>query len=558
LTSQTATQSGGPANGLMNLTYGYQASAGQMGAGTTAGNAGQLISISGTIGGVTESAAYTYDDLGRLVTSNQTSNTSSAQRRFAYDRWGNRTGMWDAVSGGNQIQSITLQQSGGAPTNRITSVTTNPGGSTVNYSYDAAGNVTNDGVHSYGYDSENRIVSVDGGSTGSYAYDNQNRRYKKTIGSTVTHYVWEGSHVLAEHNGSNGGVLIDYVYSGTRMIAKVASGSTQYYLSDRLSLRLSLDTSGNITGRQGHLPFGEDFGETGTQQKQHFTSYERDSENGTNYAMNRQYFEGIGRFNRGDPLASSARKETPQSFNRYAYANNEPIDHHDPMGLILCGGLDPLAPCTKPPAVFDPLELDPCTPHGASYLLDGFEMANTDLTCTPVPTPAPLPSPLGDYGSPCGSVWANTLRFDKERTYRDGSKTAREHIYRNHISETEFPFPEKSKFYFTDPRWNRTEQIAWVEQLARSIFEKGKGKAFFQDGAWFIVYGVEAIPGRDTIYDGVGLDASMLGRQLTNVVTLVLDSDCQSVSTFFPGLPARMGVDDERIGGAAPHWRSVP
>jgi hypothetical protein len=33
-------------------------------------------------------------------------------------------------------------------------------------------------------------------------------------------------------------------------------------------------------GGQGHLPFGEDFGESGTQQKHHFTSYERDSESG--------------------------------------------------------------------------------------------------------------------------------------------------------------------------------------------------------------------------------------------------------------------------------------
>jgi uncharacterized protein RhaS with RHS repeats len=71
LTSQTATQSGGATNGLMNLTYAYNASAGQMGAGSTAGNAGQLMSISGSIGGATESAAYTYDDLGRLITSNQ-------------------------------------------------------------------------------------------------------------------------------------------------------------------------------------------------------------------------------------------------------------------------------------------------------------------------------------------------------------------------------------------------------------------------------------------------------------------------------------------------------
>src|SRR5262249_35898347 len=122
LTSQTASKSG---NQLMNLTYGYQAQAGQMGALTTTGNAGQLMSINNTstINGTTESASYTYDDLGRLVTSNQTSNGASAQRRFDYDRWGNRTGVWDATSAGNQIQSIALEQSAGTPTNRIQSLT---------------------------------------------------------------------------------------------------------------------------------------------------------------------------------------------------------------------------------------------------------------------------------------------------------------------------------------------------------------------------------------------------------------------------------------------------
>ncbi|MGH7807684.1 MAG: hypothetical protein ACRENT_06280, partial [Thermodesulfobacteriota bacterium] len=124
LTSQTATKNGGPQNGLMNLTYDYHASAGQMGAGSTVGNAGQLMAINNnsSIGGVTESAAYTFDNLGRLITSNQSSNASSAQRRFAYDRWGNRTGVWDATSGGNQIQTISLGQSGGAATNRIQTV----------------------------------------------------------------------------------------------------------------------------------------------------------------------------------------------------------------------------------------------------------------------------------------------------------------------------------------------------------------------------------------------------------------------------------------------------
>ena len=206
---------------------------------------------------------------------------------------------------------------------------------TTNYSFDAAGNVTNDGAHSYGYDSENRVVSVDGGSTASYAYDHQNRRYKKTIGSAVTHCVWQGSQVLAEHNGSTGAVLIDYVYSGSRMIAKVASGSAQYFLSDRLSARLVLDTSSNVIGRQATLPFGEDFGESGTQEKHHFTSYERDSEIGTDYAVNRQYAEGVGRFMSADPYRPSGDLSNPQSANRYVYVLNKPVDFVDPTGLNL-------------------------------------------------------------------------------------------------------------------------------------------------------------------------------------------------------------------------------
>ena len=392
LTSQKAGTSS-PYTNRMDLTYSYSATAGQMGAGSTAGNADQLMSISGTIGSSSESAAYSYDNVGQLVTSDQTSNSASAQRRFEYDRWGNRTTMWDTTSGGNELQSFTLEQSGSAPTNRIQSVTPrnnvalasngatatasstfsssypasatingdrkglnvdsggiwvdgttstypdwlqvsfsgsktineidvftlqddlyNPveptenktfssygivdfqvqywngsswqtvsggsvtgnnkvwkkftfsnittdkirvnvtsalnsrsriteleayesGGGGTSYTYDSAGNVTNDGVHSYGYDSENRLVSVDSGSTATYIYDHQNRRYKRPSASTVTHYVWLGSQVLAEHNGSTGAVMTDYVYYGSRMIARV-SGTAQYFLTDRLSTRL--------------------------------------------------------------------------------------------------------------------------------------------------------------------------------------------------------------------------------------------------------------------------------------------------------------------------------
>jgi RHS repeat-associated protein len=332
LTTQTAVKG---ATSLMNLTHSYQASAGQMGSGSTAGNAAQLMGISGTINSTTETAAYTYDSLRRLVTSNQTSNGSSAQRRFGYDRWGNRTGVWDAVSGGNQIQSITLQQSGGAPTNRITSVTS---GSTLNYSCDAAGNVTNDGVHSYSYDAENRLVSVDGGATAQYKYDHQNRRVTKIVGSSWTHYIWQGSQVIGEHDATTPystnptyqvkSARVDYVYAGARMIhsrhrtSSTGPWTTQYYLGDRLSVRMTLDNSGNVSSRRAHLPFGEDFAETGTQEKHQFTSYERDSESGLDYAINRGYSAAAGRFFSVDRIAGDVAR--PQRLNRYAYTKNDP------------------------------------------------------------------------------------------------------------------------------------------------------------------------------------------------------------------------------------------
>jgi RHS repeat-associated protein len=127
-------------------------------------------------------------------------------------------------------------------------------------------------------------------------------------------------------------VLTDYVYSGSRMIGKVSSGGAQYFLSDRLSTRLVLDTSGNVLGRQATLPFGEDFSESGTQEKHHLTSYGRDGEVGADYAVNRQY-QSVGRFSRPDPSRQSVDYRIPQSFNAYTYVQNRPLDWVDVNGL---------------------------------------------------------------------------------------------------------------------------------------------------------------------------------------------------------------------------------
>ncbi|HJQ68548.1 MAG TPA: RHS repeat-associated core domain-containing protein [Blastocatellia bacterium] len=317
-----------PYTNRLDLTYSYQAAAGQMGAGSTAGNASQLMNITGTINGTAESASYTYDLQGRLVTSSQTTNGASAQRRFGYDRWGNRTGAWDATSGGNQIQSVTIDQTGSVDNNRVKAV------SGQVYAYDAAGNLLNDGAHTYTYDSENRLVSVDG-TAGQYSYDHQNRRWKKEAAGTTVHYVWEGPQAIAEHNSSTGAVLTDYIYLGSRMVAKVEGGTPRYFLNDRLSARVVMDSGGVVIGRQGHLPFGEDIAVGGTTDKHKLTSYERDGESGLDYAINRGYSPAVGRFLQADPYRASGGKEFPQSWNRYSYVQNVPTNLVDRTGLDL-------------------------------------------------------------------------------------------------------------------------------------------------------------------------------------------------------------------------------
>ncbi len=53
---------------------------------------------------------------------------------------------------------------------------------------DAAGNVTNDGTHTYQYDAENRLIKIDGGSTARCASDPQGERVSKIAESGLDYF----------------------------------------------------------------------------------------------------------------------------------------------------------------------------------------------------------------------------------------------------------------------------------------------------------------------------------------------------------------------------------
>jgi RHS repeat-associated protein len=197
--------------------------------------------------------------------------------------------------------------------------------------------MTSDGLNTMIYDGENRIAtSTQAGVTTNYSYDGNGLRVKKVSGSTTTAYVFSGVKVIAEYvNGAApASPAREYLYAGSQMLAKIESGAVRYFLRDHLSSRKVTDSTGAIVESNDPLPFGET---TSTGDKWKFTSYERDSESGNDYAMARGYVNRLGRFSSPDPLAGSITD--PQSLNRYAYVRNDPVNLVDPLGLGWCFGL---------------------------------------------------------------------------------------------------------------------------------------------------------------------------------------------------------------------------
>jgi RHS repeat-associated protein len=235
-----------------------------------------------------------------------------------YNRFGNRRNQ--NLTGGSQGYNtlLTISES----TNRVTG---------TGITRDNTGNMTADGINTFKYDAENRLTQV-GNIVATYTYGSGPLRVKKVAGATTTtRYIYSGAKIIAEY--VNGSLSKEYVYAGNQLLATHAGGATTYHHSDHLSIRADTDTSAAVTRTSGHLPFGENWYETGGTSKWRFTSYERDSaaEGGLDQAVFRYYKSGWGRF--GGPDLVPGVLYMPQSLNRYAYTHNDPINLTDPLGL---------------------------------------------------------------------------------------------------------------------------------------------------------------------------------------------------------------------------------
>jgi RHS repeat-associated protein len=274
----------------------------------------------------TRTQTFTYDSLNRVITGQSTATSgdncwgqSIPTDGTGYDRWGNllKVNSTQCSTPGLNVGTDGLNHLSG-------------------FGYDAAGNMTNDGLYTYTYNAEGQQASTSAASQ-TYTYDGDGRRVKKSNGRTYWFSSVTGN-LLVETDGS-GTVLNQYIYFGGRRVArKDGSGDVTYYFEEPAGrTRTMTGATGVACNEADYYLFGGEQSHGNTcDQNYHFAGMYRDGETGNDYTQFRMYESNLGRWMTPDPVAGDITN--PQSLNRYAYVLNNPTNFIDPLGLFCYRG----------------------------------------------------------------------------------------------------------------------------------------------------------------------------------------------------------------------------
>ncbi len=219
------------------------------------------------------SETYSYDNLYRLTHAESSVWTAS----WSYDRYGNR--LSQTTTGVSYSETLSISST----TNRVSG-----------WTYDAAGNVTNDGTHTYQYDAENRLIKIDNGSTAQYAYGPQGERASKIAGGVTTYFYWG----IGEKVGGQWTKL--YVQGLGGKLVEYSGGTTWFFATNHLgTIAARMNVSGQLMETYRYLPYGERY--AGTQTPHQYTGKERDAESGLDYFGARYYASAHARWRKEDP-----------------------------------------------------------------------------------------------------------------------------------------------------------------------------------------------------------------------------------------------------------------
>jgi RHS repeat-associated protein len=184
-----------------------------------------------------------------------------------------------------------------------------------------------------GYDPVNRLSYATTGSfIETYAYDASNHRIERINASLDTVYFFSPSGaLLSEFNCLSTCTLIyNRIYFGGMVLGTDGSGVSGNPPSALGDVSTWTDRLGSA---QSTYPYGADIGSyPAGADAVDFATYAKEGSTGLEYAMNRYYSGGLGRFMTVDPSFLSAKAGDPQSWNRYSYAGRDPVNFNDASG----------------------------------------------------------------------------------------------------------------------------------------------------------------------------------------------------------------------------------
>jgi RHS repeat-associated protein len=313
-------------------------------------------------GANTQTCNYQHDDVSRIA---QVDCGSGAWgQSFAYDPFGNITK--NVLSGhtGNSFQPTYS-----SATNKMTAL---PG---FTPTYDSNGNVLNDASHQYTPDAEGRPVTLD---TVSLTFDALNRMVEQQTGSSYTQIAYTPTgEKLALMNGQTLQKAFVPLPGGAEAVY-TSSGLDHYRHTDWLgSVRLTSTTSRTVSGDTAYAPFGETYAQSGTPDIS-FTGQNADTSSSLYDFLFREY-SNQGRWPAPDPAGLGAvDPSNPQSWNRYSYVLNGPLNLIDPLGLDCVDVVNPDNSISTTCTVNGDDGGDLIPPGGClDVTLDGFSMGNT-------------------------------------------------------------------------------------------------------------------------------------------------------------------------------------
>jgi RHS repeat-associated protein len=281
---------------------------------------------------LSHSTLFAYDPLNRLSTAVATGN-STYNLTFSYTA--------DGSSGGGRFGNMTCTVNGSTNGlcpqygfNQSTNQINNSG-----FTYDADGNLTSGGTHSYQYDAEGHVVSVDNGSTEASSYNALGQWVEQLLpGIDQDEYFYDPSGtMLGLYTAAAGHWWSQYIRLGQRIIAYYwADPNTRFLHADALGSTLQVVLqNGSVWTDLAQYPWGQEWQALGTNNwDEDFAGYDHtdqfaDDQYPTPF---RRYDPDHGRWLTPDPLGGDLTN--PQSLNRYAYALNNPETLTDPSGLF--------------------------------------------------------------------------------------------------------------------------------------------------------------------------------------------------------------------------------